>query len=78
VLLLSLRVLKPFLPLEPHDDISTFCTSSVGTIISTDADLLPPGLVPLSMRGQNLSAFARDINEHTRALILVRRCAVRR
>jgi hypothetical protein len=65
---LCLRVLSPFLALESHEQKSTFCTVSVGSIISTDVDLTQPGLVPIALHGQPLLAFARDINEHTESI----------
>lgn len=66
----SLRVVSPFLALESHEEKSTFCTISVGSVISTDVDLTQPGLVPVSVRGQSLLAFARDLSEHTESIDL--------
>lgn len=60
-----LRVSSPFLALESQGEKSIFFTVSVGSVISTDVDLAQPGLVPISLRGQPLLAFARDITEHT-------------
>jgi hypothetical protein len=65
-----LRVFSPFLALESHGEKSTFCTVSVGSVISTEVDLAQPGLVPISLRGQSLLAFARDLTEHTEPIDL--------
>ena len=47
-----------------------FYTLPVGSIIATGDDLWQPGLVHISLRGQELLAFARDIKEHTEAFDL--------
>jgi hypothetical protein len=68
--MVRLRVTNPFLALQDKDDKSTFCTLTVGEIIAAGDDLWQPGLVHISLRGQDLLAFARDIKEHTETIDL--------
>jgi hypothetical protein len=63
------RVVKPFLALQAKDEPCTFfSTIDVGSVLSTDADLWQPGLVPITLRGENLLTFARDLRECTEVL----------
>jgi hypothetical protein len=65
------RVIKPFLALEAKDGASTFfSTIRVGSILYTDADVWQPGLMTISLLGENLLTFARDLRECTEVLDL--------
>jgi hypothetical protein len=68
--MVRLLVINPFLALQNKDNKSAFYTLPVGSIIATGDDLWQPGLVHISLRGQDLLAFARDIKEHTETLDL--------
>lgn len=68
--MLRLRVTNPFLAVQCNDDKGTFYTVPVGSIIATGDDLFQPGLMHISLRGQELLAFARDIKEHSKAFAL--------
>jgi hypothetical protein len=65
------QVIKPFLALQAKDEPCTFfSTISAGSIVYTDADVWQPGLVPISLSGDNLLTFARDLRECTEILDL--------
>ena len=66
--MVRLLVTNPFLALQNKDNKSAFYTLPVGSIIATGDDFCQPGLVHISLRGQDLLAFARDIKEHTETL----------
>jgi hypothetical protein len=68
--MVRLRVTSPFLAVQSQEDKNAFCTLTVGSIIATGEDLWQPGLLRISVRGQQLLAFARDIKEHTEAVDL--------
>jgi hypothetical protein len=54
------------------DKTTFFSTIGVGSIVSTEANVWQPGLVPISLitAGRNLLTFARDLRECTEVLDL--------
>lgn len=55
------RVVSPFLAVQPSAHKERFVT--VGAIIETPADLQEPGLVTVTLNGNLVLAFHRDIME---------------
>lgn len=61
----SYRVLSSFLAVRLGPLKERFVTIPVGAVIETAADLENPGLVTVTLSGESLLAFHRDIMERT-------------
>ena len=59
------RVVSPFLAVRLVMQKERFVTVPVGAIVETSADTQDPGLIPVSLNGENLLAFRRDIIERS-------------
>jgi hypothetical protein len=57
------RVVSPFLAVQPSAHKERFVTVPSGAIIETSADLQEPGVITITLNGNMLLAFHRDISE---------------
>jgi hypothetical protein len=57
------RVVSPFLAVQPSPQKERFVTVPVGAIVEAPADLQEPGLVTVTVDGNPMLAFHRDIIE---------------
>jgi hypothetical protein len=64
------RVVSPFLAVQPSAQTERFVTVPVGALIETSADLQEPGLVTVTVTGNPMLAFHRDISERAEAVIV--------
>jgi hypothetical protein len=62
------RVVSPFLAVQLSAQKDRFVTVSVGLIVETTADLQEPGLITITVNGNSLLAFHRDITERAEAI----------
>jgi hypothetical protein len=62
------RVISPFLAVCLAVHKERFVTVPVGAIVETPADLQEPGLVTVTLNGDTLLTFIRDIVQHTELL----------
>jgi hypothetical protein len=59
------RVVSPFVAVYLAVHRERFVTVPVGAILETSPDLEEPGLVTITLDGDTLLAFIRDILQHT-------------
>ena len=59
------RVVSPFIAVRGPAYEERLFTVTVGCIIETSAPLDEPGLVKVTLNGESLVVFCRDIKEHT-------------
>ena len=59
------RVVSSFRAVQLSAHKERFVTVPVGAIVETSADLQEPGLVTITLNGNSLLAFHRDILERT-------------